>query len=204
MARAASLAAVWTRNSWLVGTNISVFHSALGHPPWTYTDFGHIRPCLLPSRFRQCRVHALRQRKGTGIEYTNDGGTVGTLDALPATFTYNIATIGDTLYGGRVDGLWRQPIVPPRLRPHRWWRKSALRDHGANPIHDEARLHWQPSQDGCASTSSTSPGATCRSVDQLAAGAHEVLWRSGHRAGICLARLSAGGRFEAVRFVRTR
>jgi hypothetical protein len=49
--------------------------------------------------------------EGTGIEFSNDDGvTWHVLDALPLTFTYNIATVGDVLYAGRVDGLWRRPI----------------------------------------------------------------------------------------------
>jgi len=115
----ASLAAVWTGNSWLVGTNIGVYHSATGHSPWVYTDFG-----LHPTFFASFALHAgvvfthFASGEGTGIESSIDDGVTWTvLDSQPGIFTYEIATHGATLYAGRVDGLWRRSIanisVPP-------------------------------------------------------------------------------------------
>ncbi len=106
------VAAMWTGHSWLVGSNIGAFHSALGQSPWTFIDFG-LRPVFFMSfALRQNTVFAhFANGEGTGIEYSNDDGvTWHVLDALPLTFTYNIATLGEVLYAGRVDGLWRRPI----------------------------------------------------------------------------------------------
>jgi hypothetical protein len=109
----APLAAMWTGHSWLVGTNIGAFHSALGQEPWTYTDFG-LRPIFFMSfalRNDVVFVH-FANNEGTGIEFsTDDGVTWEVLDRLPLTFTYSIATVGDMLYAGRVDGLWRRSIA---------------------------------------------------------------------------------------------
>jgi hypothetical protein len=106
------VAAMWTGHSWLVGSNIGAFHSALGQSPWTFIDFG-----LQPVFFMSFALHGetvlvhFANGEGTGIEFSNDDGvTWHVLDALPLTFTYNIATVGDVLYAGRVDGLWRRPI----------------------------------------------------------------------------------------------
>lgn len=208
----ASLAAVWTGHSWLVGTNIGVFHSPLGQSPWTYTDFG-----LHPTLFASFALHGgvvythFASGGGTGIEYSTDDGTSwNLLDALPATFTYNIATIGDTLYGGRVDGLWRRPIDPapasvPIAAAHGSLRFAIA---GSNPIHDEARLRFELPEPGRVRIEvfDVSGRHLPGSIDEtLGAGAHEVLWRAGNiEPGIYVARLSAGGRSEALRLVRTR
>ena len=208
----ASLAAVWTGNSWLVGTNIGVFHSALGQSPWTYTDFG-----LHPTLFASFALHGgvvfthFASGEGTGIEYSTDDGTSwNVLDALPATFTYNIAIIGDTLYAGRVDGLWRRPINPDTVSVPVAGAPGSLRFaiSGPNPVRDEARLRFELPEPGRVRidvfdiSGRHLPGG----VDEtFAAGAHEVRWRARDFApGIYLARLSAGGRSAAVRFVRTR
>jgi len=212
MAGLAPLAAIWTGNSWLVATNFGVFHSALGQSPWTYTDFG-----LHPTFFASLALHGgvvythFASNEGTGIEYSiDDGATWNLLDALPATFTYNIATIGDTLYAGRVDGLWRRPIDPTPVSIPIAGAPGSLHFGiaGSNPIRDDARLRFELPEPGRVRidvfdiSGRHLPGG----VDEtLAAGAHEVLWRARDFApGIYLARLSAGGRSEAVRFVRTR
>jgi hypothetical protein len=208
----ASLAAVWTGHSWLVGTNIGVFHSALGQSPWIYTDFG-----LHPTLFASFALHGgvvythFASGEGTGIEYSTDDGTSWiVLDALPATFTYNIATLGDTLYGGRVDGLWRRPIDPAPVSVPVADAPGSLHFAitGPNPIHDEARLRFELPEPGRVRidvfdiSGRHLPGGVDETVD---AGAHEVLWRARDIApGIYLARLSAGGRSAAVRLVRTR
>jgi hypothetical protein len=208
----ASLAAVWTGNSWIVGTNIGVFHSPLGQSPWTYTDFG-----LHPTLFASFALHGgvvythFASGEGTGIEYSTDDGTNwNVLDALPATFTYNIATIGDELYAGRVDGLWRRPIDPPAVSVPIANAPGSLQFAimGPNPIRDEGRLRFVLPEPGRVRidvfdiSGRHLPGG----VDEtLAAGAHEVLLRARDFApGIYVARLSAGGRSEAVRLVRRR
>jgi hypothetical protein len=207
----ASLAAIWTGNSWLVGTNIGVFHSALGQSPWTYTDFG-----LHPTLFASFALHGgvvythFASGAGTGIEYSTDDGTSwNVLDALPATFTYNIATLGDVLYAGRVDGLWRRAIDPaPVSVPLAAAGSLRFAIAGSNPIGDEARLRFELPESGRVRldvfdiAGRQLPGGLDESLD---AGPHEVRWQARDFApGIYLARLSAGGRSAAVRLVRTR
>ena len=206
----APLAAVWTGHSWLVGTNIGVFHSALGQAPWTYFDFG-LHPTLFASFALKDGIvfTHFANGEGTGIEFsTDDGVTWQLLDALPATFTYSIATLGSTLFGGRVDGLWRRAIdtvgVPPPVRP----ASLRLAIAGPNPVHDEARLRLELPEPGRAHVALFDiagrrlPGGFDES---LSAGVHEVqLPTRDLPHGIYLAQLSAGGRSASVRLVRGR
>lgn len=205
----APLAAVWTGQSWLVGTNIGVYHSARGQSPWTYFDFG-LHPTLFASfALRDGVVFThFANGAGTGIEYsTDDGTTWQVLDSLPLTFTYKIATLGSTLYAGRVDGLWRRSIdtvaVPP---PGTGQFQFAVT--GPNPIHDEARLTFrlpEPERvriDLFDVSGRRMPGG----IDgEFPAGPHEVVWPSRDLApGVYMAYLRAGKRSAVVRVVRTK
>jgi hypothetical protein len=208
----ASLAAIWTGHSWLVASNIGVFHSTLGESPWTYIDFG-----LRPTFFASFALHGsvvythFASGAGTGIEYSTDDGADWTvLDALPATFTYNIAIVGDTLYAARVDGLWRRPIDPAPVSVGPGGDTGSLRlaIAGPNPVRDEVRLHFELPEaarvriDVFDISGRRLPG----SIDvALGAGAHEVPWPARDLPpGIYLARLEAAGRSQAARFVRAR
>jgi hypothetical protein len=206
----APLAAVWTGQSWLVASNIGVYHSGLGQSPWTYFDFG-----LHPTLFASFALHDgavythFANGGGTGIEYSSDdGATWQVLDSQPAIFTYKIATIANTLYAGRVDGLWRRSIetvsVPRAGGPAGLHFAIA----GPDPVRDEARFHF------------TLPEAARARIDlfdlagrraagawdeALSAGEHEVRWAAHDLApGLYLARLTAAGRSEAIRLVRIR
>jgi hypothetical protein len=130
------------------------------------------------------------------------------LDRLPATFTYNIATLGDTLYAGRVDGLWRRPIDPAPDPTAGAAGNLHFALAGPNPVHDEARLRFElPGTervriDVFDISGRHLPGGT---DETLGAGPHEVLWRArDFGPGIYFARLIAGGRSQAIRFIRTR
>jgi len=209
---AAGLAAqsgIWTGSSWLVGTNIGVFHSASGESPWTYTDFG-LHPTFFSSfALRDGVVFThFANGEGTGIEFSVDDGTTWqVLDRLPATFTYEIAAAGNTLYGGRVDGLWRRSIanvsVPPSSAAN--LRFSIA---GPHPIHDEARFRVELPVAGHVRievfdlAGRRAPGG----IDEtLPAGPNDVGWSTASLApGMYVARLDAGGRNAAIRFVRLR
>lgn len=205
----APLSAVWTGNSWLVGSNIGVFHSALGQAPWTYFDFG-----LHPTFFASFALHHgvvfthFASGEGTGIEYSTDDGTSWqVLDAQPLTFTYNIATLGDLLYAARVDGLWRRRIDSvsvPRGAPGRL-RFAIL---GPHPIHDAVRFRVELPEAGRVRIDflDVAGRRVTGGIDEvLPAGTNEV--RCDARAlvpGIYLARLRAAGGSEAIRIVRMR
>jgi hypothetical protein len=206
----APLAAVWTGSVWIVGTNAGVFRGNPGQLPWTFTDFG-----LHPTFFASFALHggavftSFASPEGTGIEFSvDDGLTWQVLDALPLTFTYNITTLGDVMYAGRVDGLWRRSIdtvaVPPVAAP------AGLRFAlvGANPIGDEARFRFELPEaarvriDLFDVAGRRQPGG----IDEaLPAGAHEVKWQvRALSPGMYLARIHAAGRSETIRLVSTR
>lgn len=207
-----SQAAIWTGSSWLVGTNIGAFHSSLGQSPWTYIDFG-----LHPTFFTSFALHEgvvfvhFASGEGTGVEYsTDDGASWQVLDALPATFTYEIASIGSMLYAGRVDGLWRRsvPNVIVSTPPGGPSERLQFSITGPHPIHEEARFRVELPEAGRVRidifdlTGRRVPGG----IDEtLPAGANEVRWHAGSLApGVYMARLDANGRTASVRLVRLR
>ena len=206
----APLAAVWTGSSWLVGSNIGVYHSALGQSPWTYFDFG-LHPTFFASfalRGSVVFTH-FANGSGTGIEYSLDDGTTwNVLDALPLTFVYQIATAGNTLYAGRVDGLWRRSVatvsVPRADRP------VSLRFaiSGPDPFRDDARFRFDlPAAGHVRIEVFDVAGRRMRgSIDEeRPAGTNEARWNAGDASpGVYVARLSAAGRSETVRMVHVR
>lgn len=205
----APLAAVWTGSSWLVGSNIGVFHSASGQSPWTYFDFG-----LHPTFFASFALHDrvvfthFASGEGTGIEYSSDDGvTWQVLDAQPLIFTYNIATIGDLLYAGRVDGLWRRSIATLSV-PGGAPASLSFAIVGPHPIHDEARFRIELPETARVRIDlfDVSGRRVSGGIDEtLPAGTHEVrLTARGLAPGIYMARLRAVGRSETLRLVRIR
>lgn len=206
----APLAAIWTGSSWLVGTNIGVFRSDLGEAPWTYHDFG-----LHPTFFASFALHDgivfthFANGSGTGIEYSGDGGVTWLLlDALPSIFTYSLTAVGDLLYAGRVDGLWRRSVesvsVPIASAPNRLHFAVV----GANPVHDDAHLRFElpvaarVQIDLFDVTGRHLPGGI---AETRPAGTNEIAYPARQLApGVYLARLNAVGRSETVRIVRVR
>ena len=209
----APLSAVWTGHSWLVGTNIGVFHSALGQSPWTYFDFG-LHPTLFASfaLFGGIVLTHFANGEGTGIEYSaDDGVTWQVLDSQPATFTYQIAILGDQLYAGRVDGLWRRSVATltgapaPDGDPSTGLHFAIL---GHRSGQDDVRFRFQLPRAGRVRIDlfDVSGRRVAAALDQtLPAGPNEVSWNASHLAsGIYLARLSTAGRSEVVKLVRIR
>jgi hypothetical protein len=209
----APLAAVWTGGSWLVGTNIGVFHSTTGQAPWTFFDFG-----VHPTLFSSFALHgsvvftSVGFGGGTGLASSIDDGTTWIeFDSQPGIFTYSIEAVGDTLYEGRVDGLWRRPIDPAPVAgvpavPAPASLRFAIA--GANPIRDVARFQFELPEaanvriDVFDVGGRRTPGGV---EERLSAGSHELRWEARDLApGVYVARLSAGGRSESVRFVRMR
>ena len=206
----APIAAVWTGSSWLVGSNIGVFHSASGQAPWTYFDFG-----LHPTFFASFALHNqvvfthFANGQGTGIEYSlDDGVTWQLLDRQPLIFTYNIATIGDMLYAGRVDGLWRRSIATISVPPGGTPARLSFSIVGPHPIRDEARFRLELPEATHVRIDlfDVSGRRVSGGIDEtLPSGTHEVRLTSRDLApGIYMALFRAAGRSEAVRLVRIR
>jgi photosystem II stability/assembly factor-like uncharacterized protein len=206
----APLSAVWTGRSWLVGSNIGVFHSAQGDSPWTYTDFG-LHPTLFASFALSGGVVLTHfaNGSGTGIEYSNDDGfTWQLLDAQPSIFTYGIAVLGDQLYAGRVDGLWRRSISTITAAPDPPSTRPGLNFAILGPVRDEVRFQFQLPEEGRVRIDLFDIAgrrvSTCLD-ESLPAGSNVARWRPRNLAsGVYLARIRAFDRSEVVRMVRVR
>jgi len=205
----APLTAIWTGTRWVVGTNTGgVFLSDLGQSPWTFTDFGIGLTLAVSFALRGSEVFASFSGGGTGIMHSPDAGaTWQVFDILPGVATSSIAISRNTIYAGRLNGLWRRPLttasVPPRPSTSLRFAIS-----GAQPVRDVARFSFALPEAGRASIeifdmagrrSSTALDAS------MPAGPHEIAWSAGDVSpGVYHARLRFGQRTEAVRLIRVR
>ena len=205
----ASLAAHWTGNSWLVGTNIGVYRSPSGQSPWIYTDFG-LQPTYFASFAQKGGVvfTHFASPQGTGIEFsTDDGVHWQVLDALPAIFTYAVGISGATMYGGRVDGLWRRPIGTVGVPAASGGAGLHFAIAGSNPVRNEVRFRFDLAEPARVRLQVVDVAGRLRGgiEESRAAGTGELrLPTLGLAPGVYLARLTVNGRTEVVRFVRSR
>ena len=206
----AGLNALWTGHRWVVGSNIGMFQSATGQAPWTYTDLGLHNLFFVGLAMRGTDLFAsLGAGGGSLIALSRDDGvTWQGLDTLASVGVYRLATRGNDLYAGRVDGLWRRSIatlsvpgdpVPIRLR---------FAIAGSQPIGDEVRFRIElPAPQSIVidffDIAGRRAAASIRSARP--AGSQEIAWDA--RAlgpGVYLARLTAGGEQAVARLVRIR
>ncbi len=200
----ASLAAHWTGSSWLVGTNIGLYRSPAGQSPWVYTDFG-LHPTFFASFAQRGNVvfTHFASPEGTGIEFsTNDGVDWQVLDALPATFTYAIGISGTTMYGGRINGLWRRPIGAVGVPAPAPGGGLHFALSGPNPVRGEVRFRFDPVATARLQVFDIR-GRLHATVEATNAGSVSVDTQ-GFAPGIYLARLTVKDHTEVVRFVRSR
>jgi photosystem II stability/assembly factor-like uncharacterized protein len=118
----AGLTAIWTGRGWVVGSNIGPFFSADGQSPWTRSDLSLPTPLLAVSLALSGRdLFGSFENGSTTIATSHDdGATWQVLDSLPSVLTIEIAVVGNTLYAGRADGLWRRPLPPTAVAPLTW------------------------------------------------------------------------------------
>jgi photosystem II stability/assembly factor-like uncharacterized protein len=205
----ASLSAWWTGHAWLVGTNIGVYRSPVGQSPWVYTDFG-LHPTFFASFAQKNNVvfTHFASGQGTGIEFTTDDGvTWQLLDALPSIFTYAIGISGTTMYGGRVDGLWRRPIGTVGVPPPAVSAGLHFAIAGPNPVRDEVRFRFDLARGERVRLQVIDVnGRLLGAVEESkSAGPGEMRYPTQDLPpGVYLARLMAKDKMETVRFVRTR
>jgi hypothetical protein len=206
----APLNAIWTGHRWVVGSNIGVFHSATGQPPWTFVDLG-----ISPAFFTGSALHGSNVFVSLGggpasvvARSHDDGVTWPEVETQPSVNIYRIATHGNDLYAARVDGLWRRPIdtvsVPDDPAPARL--RFAVR--GLSPTRDEVRFALELPRAGAYAIEVFDVRGR-RVADpirgEFAAGPHEVVWNArGLGPGVYLARLTAGTESAVARIVRVR
>lgn len=205
----AALSAIWTGGGWVVGSNIGVFTSPLGQEPWSFVDVGLGTIFSAPLAIRGRHVFAAF---GTGattfIEHSDDdGATWDLLDEQSFTFVYKLAVVGDDLYAGRADGLWRRSTANVSVPPG---RTAPLRFAiaGPQPVRDDVRLRFDLPEAGSAAIEVfdvVGRRAGERIAGAWPAGPHEVAWDArGLAPGVYAARLTAGGRQESIRIVHVR
>jgi hypothetical protein len=205
----ASLAAHWTGRSWLVGTNIGVYRSPVGQSPWAYTDFG-LHPTFFASFAQRDDVvfTHFASPGGTGIEFsTDDGVNWQLLEALPGIFTYAIGIAGTTMYGGRVDGLYRRPIGTVGAPPAAPSSGLHFALAGPNPVRNEVHFRFDLAEPGQARLEVIDVrGRQCTVVEAgLPGGPGDLRVPARDLApGVYFARLTVRDRVESVRFVRAR
>jgi len=207
------MAAIWNGNRWLVGTNTKLFTSPLGESPWTLRDPGLPTLSNVAFALRGHEVFAsfVYVSPGVGLFSTtglsrDDGATWQLFEDQFGVFTLKIATLGNTLYAARTDGLWRRSIANVGVPPDDPRLQFAIA--GAQPIGDAVRFRFEMPVSGRAAIDVYDVAGRRVSAPvhgELTAGPHEIAWNASELApGVYHARLSVGSRTEAVRLVRVR
>jgi len=204
----AALTALWTGTRWVVGSNIGVFLSARAQEPWTFVDPGAGRPLFTVSFAMRGRdIFANFGAFTSTISWSADDGTTWrTIETLPLPVP-SIATLGNTLYAGRTDGLWRRSIANITAPPS---SSTSLRFAiaGREPVRDIARFKFDLPEPGHAVIEmfDVAGRRVSKVLDAgMSAGPQEVAWSaSAVGSGIYFARLRIGKRSEVLRVIVVR
>lgn len=204
------LAALWTGQRWLVGSNLGVFRSTLGQSPWTFTDFG-VSPILAASFAQHGGEVFTHFVGGPGTQIlrsTDDGASWEWFDTQDFVLTFELGVSGDQLFAARADGLWRRSlgaVGTPRPAPPAALRLALA---GAQPARESARVRFdlpQPVRATLELFDVSGRRVTTALDHDLPAGTHEAtLDLRGAAPGVYVARLRAAGHEAAVRVVRGR
>ncbi len=199
----------FTGNGWLVSTLVGVFHSVAGEEPWTLTDLGIgvLRHGAFATRGGQL-FGAFDALNAAEIETSDDDGvTWQPLDDLPGVFVISMAAIGNDLYAGRTDGLWRRSIATASV-PDAAASGMRLRLAGRQPAGDDLRFIIELPQPGSASLELfdvTGRRAAEPVRGSWGAGTHDVSLDARRLPpGVYEAMLTTGQRRMAVRVVHVR
>ncbi len=138
----------------------------------------------------------------------DDGVTWLLLETLPATFTYDLTIIGNDLFAGRVDGLWRRSIENVSVPGDRDRSRLRFAVLGRQPVGSHVRFRFDLPEAGGA-VLEVFDVAGRRASEPIRgtwpAGVHELGWDAqASSPGVYHARLTAMGRRKVVRFVRAR
>jgi len=209
--------AAWTGTGWVVGVQASrfVFRSASGQGPWSFVDLGLgvVSSSALVTRGH--RVFAafnvvINAVLSAAIEQSaDDGATWQRLEVLPNTLVYKMAVIGNDLYAGRLDGLWRRStatVSVPGNDPRPAGLRFALA--GPQPVRNIVRFRFDLPEAGPTSIEvfDVAGRRVAAPIEQWSsAGSHEVSMDTRDLGpGIYAARLTQRGAQEIVRLVRVR
>ncbi len=204
----AALTAIWTGRRWVVGSNVGVFHSALGQEPWEFSDPGLGTLFTVSFALRGRDLFASFGRGGgTVVAWSrDDGATWQTLESPDFAFTQDMTIRGTDLYAARFDGLWRRSVAnvssPAEAAPVRLGLAVAT----SGPSGPGVRFRLDLPAAGPVLLEVFD--VTGRRVAEPARGAwpagrHEVAWDARELSpGVYLARLTSGGQRASARIVR--
>jgi len=202
--------AEWTGTGWVVGTIAGVFCSDAGQEPWTRVNLG-LGPVSWTA-FATQGGHLFGAfdvpNFAVGAESSDDGATWQDLEVLPGVFVFQMAVSGSGLFAARNDGLWRRPITLVTGVPHAGVAALRFANAGAQPIHEQARLHFELPEAGTTSIQvyDVMGRAAGDRVEQWwTAGPHDVSLDAGQLSpGVYNAQLTAGGTRAVLRLVHVR
>jgi len=198
---------IWTGTHWVVGGGNGLYQSATGEPPWTFIDFGINLIVFTGFALDGNDVYAsMGTGGGTLIARSHDGGvTWENVDTLFSQFFYDLAREGTTLYGARVDGLWRRSIANPVSVPPVVPRRLAFTIAGSQPVGDRVRFTFElPEAGPIAIELFDAAGRRVEDVirESRPAGLGGVEWSAGSMAsGVYFARLNASGQHATARLI---
>jgi len=199
--------AEWTGTGWVVGTVAGVFCSDAGQEPWTRVNLG-LGP-ISWTAFATQGGHLFGAfdvpNFAVVAQSSDDGATWEEFEVFPGAFVFQMAISGSGLFAARNDGLWRRPITLVTDVPHTAGATLRFENAGAQPIHAQARLHFELPEAGTASIQvfDVMGRAAGDRVEQWwSAGPHDVSLDASHLSpGVYNAQLTAGGRREVLRLV---
>ncbi len=200
--------ALWTGDGWIVGTNIGVFLSPNGAPPWTPSTTS-LRN-LSWATFAQHGTTTFAAFDSVGdilFAESHDAGTNWTVEErVHLRVAYYLAVHGSDLYSAQSDGLWMRPVTPTTSVDPGHGSSGLHFGLATQPVREVARFRFELPNAASAAIELfdvTGRRAAERIAGFWSAGPQELAVDAhGLRPGVYCARLTTGGTHETVRLVR--
>ena len=207
-----AFSAVWTGTGWVVATGAGqrVFSSVRGQERWTIVNLGlgNLDSGTLTTRGHRVFGAFNRTLDAVIADSGDDGLSWEALDVLPGTLVFRMATIGNDLYAGRSDGLFRRSIATVAVAGANAPDGLRFALAGAQPVVHDVRMRFDLPASGNATIEAFDVAGRRAAVllqSWFAAGPHEVSKDARDLApGVYAVRLTAGSSQEVVRLVRVR
>ena len=204
----AAQTALFTGSQWIIGTNIGVFLSPDGEPPFTpsATPLTNLSWSVF-AQHGSTTFAAFDSVNRILFASSHDAGAHWTIDErvfLP--FAYRLAVHGDDLYAARTDGLWVRHLDSDTAVGPGTPRSGLHFALAVQPVRDVARFHFELPAAGTVALElfDVSGRRAASRIEQFrGAGTHELAVNErALRPGVYSARLTSGTARETVRLVR--
>ena len=205
-----AMGVLWTGAGFVVGSNLGVFHSAIGQEPWTRFDPGLGPMDWVVLAAANGRVYAALDFPPAAVieDSDDDGVSFGDAEVQSGVFVLRLAATPTELYAARGDGLWRKPIGVASAAEGAAPRGLAFAPAGAQPSSGDAQVRFVlPRASDAAIDVYDVRGRRvgARVAGAWSAGPHVVsLGASEWSSGVYSAVLTAAGQREIVRLVHVR